>query len=78
MEAFGQAMDEGPDFFGNYWGKGRALMGLGQFNAAASVLRTALEKAPEDLQPPARDEMPELLRQCQDVLNRSDSIAKDA
>ena len=78
LEAFYSARDEDPEFFGNYWGSGRALMGLGQFQAAANALRTALEKAPKDLQPPASDEIPELLRRCQNALNHSDSITKDA
>jgi tetratricopeptide (TPR) repeat protein len=77
LEAFYSAMEEAPEFFGNYWGLGRALMGLGRFQPAASALRMALEKAPEDFQPPASDEIPELLQQCQDALNYSDDIAKD-
>jgi tetratricopeptide (TPR) repeat protein len=66
LEAFKSAMDEDPNCFLNYWGQGRALIGLGQFQAAAEALHTALEKAPEDLQPPASEEIPELLRQCQE------------
>ncbi len=65
LEAFQSAMDEDPDFFENHWGVGRALMGLRQFQPAANALRTALEKAPEDFQPPASEEIPELLQQCQ-------------
>ena len=72
LESFYSAMEEDPEFFGNYWGLGRALVGLGQFQAAANALRMALEKAPEDFQPPASDEIPELLRQCQDALNHND------
>jgi hypothetical protein len=63
-------MDENSDHFGNYWGAGRAWIGLGQFETAADALRTALEKAPEDFQPPASEEIPELLKQCQDALHQ--------
>jgi hypothetical protein len=59
-------MEEDPNCFVNYWGQGRVLIGLGQFQAAAKALHTALEKAPEGLQPPASEEIPELLRQCQE------------
>ncbi|MGB2799424.1 MAG: hypothetical protein WBC82_06235, partial [Dehalococcoidia bacterium] len=78
LHTFYSAMEEVPEFFGNYWGLGRALTGLGQFQAATNALRMALDKAPEQFQPPASDEIPELLRQCQDALNHNDNIAKDA
>jgi tetratricopeptide (TPR) repeat protein len=68
LEAFGSAMNDDPDHFGNYWGVGRAWIGLGQFQTAAAALRTALEKAPEDFQPPASEEIAELLKQCQDTI----------
>jgi len=65
LEAFESAMEDDPDYFGNYWGAGRAWFGLGQFETAADALRTALAKGGEDLRPPASDEIPELLSQCQ-------------
>jgi tetratricopeptide (TPR) repeat protein len=75
LKAFEQAISENPDFFGNYWGKGQALMGLGQFQNAADILRTALEKAPEDFQPPASEEIPELLKQCQAAIGDTGRVS---
>jgi tetratricopeptide (TPR) repeat protein len=67
LKGFESALNEDPEFFGNYWGVGRALMGLGEFQLAANALRAALEKATGDLQPPASEEIPKLLAQCQGV-----------
>jgi tetratricopeptide (TPR) repeat protein len=78
LEAFYSAIDENPEYFGNYWGLGQARMSLGQIQEAEEALRIALDKAPKDLQPPASIEIPELLRQCKDALNYSGGIAKDA
>ena len=64
------AKEENPDYFGNYWGIGRAHMGLGQFQEARSAFRMALERAPEDFQPPASIEIPELLRECENALSQ--------
>lgn len=78
LEAFQSAMDEDPDRFENYWGIGRAMIGLRQFQVAEHTLRTALEKAPEDLQPPASEEIPELLRQCQAARSHGDRPGEGA
>jgi hypothetical protein len=64
-------MDEEPDNFVNYWGVRWALLGLGKFKQAASALRTALENAPEDFQPPASEEIPELLTQVRQLIEIS-------
>jgi len=77
LEAFYSAIDENPEYFGNYWGLGRARMSLGQIQEAEDALRIALDKVPKDLQPPASKEIPELLRQCQGILSRSDNISED-
>ena len=74
LEAFKKAMYEDPDFFGNYWGQGRALIGLEQFQEAENVLHVAIEKAPDDFQPPANQEIPDLLKQCQVSLGNGDQI----
>lgn len=66
--AFDQAANEAPDYFGNYWGKGRALVGLKQWRDAASALRTAREKATESLGPPASDDIQQLIQQCEAAL----------
>jgi hypothetical protein len=62
LKAFEPARDEDPDYYGNYWGTGRALKELGDYAAAADALCTALEKEPA-LEPPASEEIPELLQQ---------------
>jgi tetratricopeptide (TPR) repeat protein len=74
LEAFYSAIDENPEYFGNYWGLGRARMSLGEIQEAEDALRIALDKAPKGLQPPASNEIPELLRQCQDALNPNNNI----
>ena len=71
VESFSSAAKESPEFFVNYWGLGKAQMALGQFQKAENALRKASEKAPEDLNPPASEEIPELLRQCENELNKS-------
>ncbi len=62
MAAFEKARDEDPSYFGNYWGIGHALMGLGDYNGAVASLQRALEEP--SLQPAASVEIPELLAEC--------------
>jgi tetratricopeptide (TPR) repeat protein len=64
IKAFETAQDEDPDYYGNYWGIGRALFGLGKFEEASDALRRTFELKP-DLGPPASDEINALLDQCQ-------------
>jgi tetratricopeptide (TPR) repeat protein/energy-coupling factor transporter ATP-binding protein EcfA2 len=68
LGAFDQAANEDPEYFGNYWGKGRALAGLEQWRNAAHALRKALEKAPDTLGPPASDAIPQLIQECETAL----------
>jgi tetratricopeptide (TPR) repeat protein len=68
LGAFDQSVNENPEYFGNYWGQGRALMGLEQWHDAASALRTALEKAPDTLGPPASDDIRKLIEQSEAAL----------
>jgi tetratricopeptide (TPR) repeat protein len=63
LGAFESARDEDPEYFGNYWGIGRVLYELGDYEGAENSLRTALAKKP-DLEPPASDEIAALLDQC--------------
>jgi|GEM_PF-3604647 len=70
LRSFELARDEDPEYFGNYWGIGKALMGDGGYKTAAEALHTALEKEPK-LGPPASDEINDLLRQCLERLNIS-------
>lgn len=72
--AFECAISENEKYFENYWGIGRAYIGLRNFQSAANALQIALDKAEEAkiiLQPPASEEIPELLRQCEENLKNS-------
>ncbi len=51
--AFLQAQPECPEYFGNYWGIGRAKKELGRYTEEEKSLRKALETP--DLKSPARD-----------------------
>jgi tetratricopeptide (TPR) repeat protein len=68
LESFRRAMLENPDYWGNYWGQGHSLFGLGRFQEALNILHIALEKAPEDFQPPASREIPDLMEKCRAAL----------
>lgn len=70
LNAFNSAKDEDPEFFETYWGLGRAFFEQKRFPEAVEALRIALEKAPEDFQPPASDEIPELLSLCRTALKQ--------
>ena len=65
LAAFDQAAKEDPEYFGNYWGKGRAFVGLGQWRDALHALQTTLEKAPNTLGPPASDDISQLIERCE-------------
>ena len=71
LGAFDQAANEEPEFFGNYWGQGRAFVGLERWRDAARALRTALDKAPDPLGPPASDDIRELTKLCEAALTNS-------
>lgn len=68
IDAFRQARAESPEYFGNYWGIGKAMKELGNYTEAEKSLRRALETP--DLEPPARGEIPRLL---EEVLRHRDS-----
>jgi len=70
LYAFELARDEDPEYFGNYWGIGRTLYEMGDYVAAVDALRLALEKEP-NLQPPASQEVPQLLHQSLHRLSES-------
>ena len=61
VDIFKQAQTESPEYFGNYWGIGKAMKELGNYAEAEKSLRKALETP--DLEPPARDEIPKLLEE---------------
>ena len=65
--AFTSAKEEDPDYYGNYWGIGCTLKGLCDYIGASDALRIALEKEP-NLEPPASEEIPQLLKQCLQLL----------
>ena len=71
LGAFDQAANEDPEYFGNYWGQGRAFLGLEQWRDAARSLRTALEKAPNTLAPAASDDIRQLIERCEAELMNS-------
>lgn len=73
LKAFESASSEDPDFFGNYRGKGKALIGLKRYVEAEQALRTALEKQP-NLQPHASEQILELLRQCTALTQGAESV----
>ena len=66
--AFEQAIEESPESFANYWHLGRALVGQGNYRDAATALQTALDKAPEDPELRAREEIVALLNECEEQL----------
>jgi tetratricopeptide (TPR) repeat protein len=78
IESFCSAIKKNHEYFGNYWGLGKAQMALGQFHMAENALCMALEKVPEDLQPPASEEIPQLLQQCRTALDQSGGTNKGA
>lgn len=79
LGAFDQAASENPEYFGNHWGRGRAFVGLQQWHDAARALRTALERAPDTLGPPASDDIPQLIERCEAALtNDSQESQVDA
>ena len=69
IEAFEMAMNEDSDYFGNYWGIGRAKLEQGHLVEALNYLRVALDKAPEDFQPPANEEISELIKRCEQAIS---------
>ena len=65
LAAFDKAIRGAPDHFSNYWGKGSALKQLARPAEAIVALKTALAKAPEPLESPAKEEIPRLLEECE-------------
>ena len=64
LEAFCGAIQEArEEHFSNYWGVGKALMGLGRFEQALAYLCKALER-PGGLRPPADEEIPKDIETC--------------
>ena len=57
----------------NYWGAAKAHIALGRFNEALSAIQTIRTIGPESLQPPASDEVAELVRRCQEALDADNS-----
>lgn len=64
LTSFDAAVQETPEHFSNYWGRGAALRGLGRPAEAIVALENALAKAPQPLEPPAKEEIPQLLEEC--------------
>jgi tetratricopeptide (TPR) repeat protein len=68
LKSFNSALAESP-FLTSYWGKGVALMSLGRHGEALSALETAIAQAHGPLNPPAADEIPRLIAECEAVLS---------
>jgi len=73
-KAFRSGIDEDPEHFVSHWGLGQALLSLGRFEEAKSALLTAVDTGPEPLEPPASEEIPELLRRCEEFLASSGCV----
>lgn len=71
IACFNSAKEEDPEYFGNYWGLGQALFGSGRLADALTALRQATSIKP-DLQPPASDEIRNLIGQCLQRLQEND------
>jgi tetratricopeptide (TPR) repeat protein/energy-coupling factor transporter ATP-binding protein EcfA2 len=65
---FEKAIKEYPEGFANYWRLGEVLIAQGDYRNAAIALQTALDKAPQDLSPPASEEIPALLDEAERIL----------
>lgn len=70
LSSFDAAICEAPEFFANYWGRGATLQGLGRPEEAIAALETALAKAPQPLESPAKEEIPRLLEECKGNLEK--------
>jgi tetratricopeptide (TPR) repeat protein len=68
LGAFDEAVNENPEYFENYWGRGRALAGLERWRDALRSLNTALQKAPDPFGPPASDDIRQLIERCEAAL----------
>ena len=68
LSSFDAAIREAPEHFSNYWGKGSTLQRLGRPAEAIVALETALAKAPQPLESPAKEEIPRLLEECRKAL----------
>ncbi|MCP4697920.1 MAG: hypothetical protein GY862_13870 [Gammaproteobacteria bacterium] len=68
--SFQVAMRENADYFGNYHGMGKALMGLRRYAEAEQALLTARTIAADALKPPASEEIHALLEECRRELDK--------
>jgi tetratricopeptide (TPR) repeat protein len=71
LSEFEQSNGESPHFT-NFWGKGAALVALKKYSEALKELKTALALAPQPLEPPASEEIPRLIAECEKALNYTD------
>jgi tetratricopeptide (TPR) repeat protein len=68
LEDFKMANQQGYHFMSG-WGEGAALVALKKYHKALAALRKALESAPQPLDPPASDEIPRLITDCEKALS---------
>lgn len=71
LGAFDRAANEDPEYFGNYLGQGHTFVGLEQWADATRSLGTALEKARATLEPPALEDIRQLIERCEAALTNS-------
>ena len=62
------AADHESAHFLNFWGKGAALAALRKYKEALGALRKAWELAPHSVRPPASEEIPRLIKECEESL----------
>ena len=74
---FKKSIHEEPQNFANYWHLGEACFFQKKYKIAEKSLLTALEKAPDDLGPPASEEIDKLLKQCKEKIQKYDISDND-
>lgn len=68
LAQFGLASAETPHFL-NYWGEGEVLLARKRYGQALESLRKAYELAPQPLEPPAGEQIPRLIEECEKALH---------
>ena len=74
---FRKSIDEEPQNFANYWHLGEACFFQKHYKIAEKALLTALDKAPDDLGPPASEKIDGLLKECGVYIQKSGGSDND-
>ena len=75
--AFEKSIHEEPEKFSNHWHIGETYFFQKDYKSAEQALLTALEKAPNDLGPPASEEIDKLLKECRGKIQKYDISDND-